>query len=87
MSKQIHNKIEQLNRFDLGTQPKVSWPNFLVDLKKQTTYCEKIRPGLGYYKIFEIKNCLNMSSKLDKEGRSCDDIAFIFEIIVDFRFW
>jgi len=56
-------------------------------LKKQTTYCEKIRPGLGYYKIFEIKNCLNMSSKLDKEGRSCDDIAFIFEIIVDFRFW
>jgi hypothetical protein len=28
-----------------------------------------------------------MNSKTDKEGKSCDDIAFLSEIISDFRFW
>ena len=28
-----------------------------------------------------------MNSKTDKEGRSCDDISFLSEIIADFRFW
>ena len=28
-----------------------------------------------------------MNSKTDKENRSCDDIAFLFEIITNFRFW
>jgi hypothetical protein len=28
-----------------------------------------------------------MNSKTDKEGRSCDDIAFLFEIITNFIFW
>ena len=28
-----------------------------------------------------------MNSKTDKEGRSYDDIAFLSEIIVNFRFW
>ena len=28
-----------------------------------------------------------MNSKTDKEDRSCDDIAFLSEIIADFRFW
>ena len=28
-----------------------------------------------------------MNSKTDKEDRSCDDIAFLSEIIVDFIFW
>jgi hypothetical protein len=30
---------------------------------------------------------LNIDSKTDKEDRSCDDIAFLSEIISDFRFW
>jgi hypothetical protein len=28
-----------------------------------------------------------MDSKTDKENRGCDDIAFLSEIIEDFRFW
>ena len=28
-----------------------------------------------------------MNSKTDKEDRSCDDIACLSEIIIDFRFW
>ena len=28
-----------------------------------------------------------MNSKTDKEDRSCDDIAFLSEIIADSRFW
>jgi hypothetical protein len=28
-----------------------------------------------------------MNSKTDKEDRSCDDIAFLSEIIADFRLW
>jgi len=30
---------------------------------------------------------LKIDSKTDKEDRSCDDIAFLSEIISDFRFW
>jgi hypothetical protein len=58
----------------LSGQPKVSWSDFLVDLKKQITYCEKIRPGLGFYKIFEIKKWLNMNSKPDIKCERGDDI-------------
>jgi hypothetical protein len=43
--------------------------------------------GSEVYKIFEVKISLNMTSKTDKEDRSCDDIAFLSEIIVNFRFW
>jgi hypothetical protein len=28
-----------------------------------------------------------MNSKTVREDRSCDDIAFLYEIIADFRFW
>jgi len=28
-----------------------------------------------------------MNSKTDKDDRSCDDIAFLSEIIADFRYW
>jgi hypothetical protein len=28
-----------------------------------------------------------MPFKTDKEDRGCDDIAFLSEIIADFRFW
>ncbi len=28
-----------------------------------------------------------MNFKTDKEDRSCDDIAFLSEIIANFRFW
>ena len=36
--------------------------------------------------IYEAKIFLNMNSKLDKESRSCDDIAFPYEILVNLRF-
>ena len=41
--------------------------------------------GSKIHKIFKAKICLNMNSKTDKENRSCDDIAFLSEIIADFR--
>jgi hypothetical protein len=28
-----------------------------------------------------------MDSKKGKEDKKCDDIAFLFEIIVNFKFW
>ncbi|CAB1057505.1 hypothetical protein D1BOALGB6SA_2258 [Olavius sp. associated proteobacterium Delta 1] len=34
-----------------------------------------------------LKIFLNMNSKTDKEDRSCNDIAFLSEIIANFRFW
>ena len=43
--------------------------------------------GSKIHKIFKAKICLNMNSKTDKENRSCDDIAFLSEIIENFRFW
>ena len=46
-----------------------------------------VRPGSDAYEIFKVKLCLNISSKTDKENRSCDDMAFLSEIIVNFRFW
>jgi hypothetical protein len=36
---------------------------------------------------FDGKICLNMNSKTDKENRSCDDIAFLSEIIANLIFW
>jgi len=59
---------------DLFRKSKISWFNFLVDLKKQSTYCEKIRPGSGFYKIFEIKKWLNMNSKPDNKFERGGDI-------------
>ena len=53
----------------------------------QTPRVRIARFGSGVYKIFEVKICLNMNSKTDKENRSYDDIAFLSEIIVNFRFW
>ena len=38
------------------------------------------------YKIFKAKICLNMNSKTDKEDRSCDDIAFLSEIITNSKY-
>ena len=52
---------------DLFSEPKITWSNFLVDLKVQSSYCIKIRPGSGFYKIFKINEWLNMNSKPDKE--------------------
>jgi len=39
------------------------------------------------FKKFGGKICLNMNSKTDKESRSCDDIAFLSEIITNYRYW
>jgi hypothetical protein len=38
-------------------------------------------------KFMRLKIFLNMNSKTNKEDRSCDDIAFLSEIISDFIFW
>jgi len=46
-----------------------------VDLKKQSTYCEKIRPGSGFYKIFKIKKWLDMNSKQDNKCEGGGDIV------------
>jgi len=43
--------------------------------------------GSEVYKIFKTKIFLNMISETDKENKSCDDIAFLSEIISYFRFW
>ena len=43
--------------------------------------------GSEVYKIFKAKICLNMNSKTDKETRSYNYIAFLSEIIANFRFW
>jgi hypothetical protein len=40
-----------------------------------------------YTKLFEFKKWLNMEPKTDKENRSCDDIAFLSEIIANSRYW
>ncbi len=48
---------------------------------------DKKMPRSDVYEIYEVKICLNMNSKTDNEDRSCDDIAFLYEIIVNFRFW
>ena len=42
-------------------------------------------PGSDVYVIYEVKICLNMNSNLYKESRSCDDIAFPYEILVNLR--
>jgi len=44
-------------------------------------------PGSDVCEIYEVKICLNMNSKTDKDDRSCDDIAFLSEIIVNFIFF
>jgi hypothetical protein len=41
----------------------------------------------GFTKPLRKKICLNINFKTDKEDISCDDIAFLSEIIADFRFW
>ena len=46
----------------------------MVDLKAQSTYWEKIRSGLGFYKIFENKKWLNINSKPDNKCERGDDI-------------
>jgi hypothetical protein len=43
--------------------------------------------GSEVFKILKVKLSLNMNSKTDKEGRNCDDIVFLSEIIANFRFW
>jgi hypothetical protein len=72
---------------DLFRKPKISWSNFLADLKAQSKRRDKKMPRSDVYEIYEVKICLNMNSKTDNEDRSCDDIAFLYEIIVNFRFW
>jgi len=39
------------------------------------------------FEKFGGKICLNMNFKTDKEDRSCDDIAFLSEIITNSRYW
>jgi hypothetical protein len=38
-------------------------------------------------KFMRLKICLNMNAKTDREDRSCDDIAFLSEIIANFMYW
>jgi len=61
--------------------------NFLLDLKMQSKHCDKNRPFRMYTKLFGVKKWLNMEPKTDKENRSCDDIAFLSEIIANSRYW
>ena len=39
------------------------------------------------HKTFDVKKWLNKKLKPDKEFEDGDDIAFLSEIIIDFRFW
>jgi hypothetical protein len=72
---------------DLFGQSKIAWFEFLLDLKAQSTHDNNKRSVRMYTKLFEVKICLNMNFKTDKENRGCDDIAFLSEIISDYRFW
>jgi hypothetical protein len=72
---------------DLFGQSKIAWFEFLLDLKAQSTHDNNKRSVRMYTKLFEVKICLNMNFKTDKENRGCDDIAFLSEIIADYRFW
>jgi hypothetical protein len=63
-----------LGLLGLSNKSKISWFNFLVGLKTQSTYCEKIRPGSSFYKIFEIKKWLNINSKPDNKCERGGDI-------------
>ncbi len=71
----------------MSSKPKLSWLNFLVDFKVQSTCCEKIRLGSGFYKIFEVKKWLNMNSKPDKECERSGDIIYLSEIITNSIYW
>ncbi len=61
-------------------------PALMSDYHLQTTLIIT-QFGLEVYKIFEVKICLNLNSKTDRENRSCDGTAFLSEIIEDYRFW
>ena len=58
---------------------------FLMDLKSQSKHRDKNCPIWMYAKLFEVKKCLNMAPKTDKESRSGDDITFLSEIITNSR--
>jgi hypothetical protein len=59
----------------------------MVGLKSQSPRGDKKRLVQMIAKFTRLKICLNMNSKTDKDDRSCDDLAFLSEIISDFRFW
>jgi hypothetical protein len=62
-------------KFRFVQQIKNIMAQILVGLKAHSTYDEKIRPGSGFYIIFEIKKWLNMISKPDNKcGRGGDII-------------
>ena len=69
----------------LFSEPKISWFDFLVDLKVQSKRRDKKMPRSDVYEIYEVKICLNINSKLDKESRRCDDIAFPYKILVNLQ--
>ena len=69
----------------LSSEHEIPLFNFLVDLKVQSKHRDKNCPIWMYTKLFEVKKWLNMEPKTDKESRSCDDITFLSEIIVNSR--
>ena len=57
-----------------------------MDLKAHSTHGDNQRLFECLHN-FEVKIRLNMNSKPDKEWCKSDDIAFLSEIIENFRFW
>ena len=48
--------IQFLGILGLSRQPKISWFNFLVDLKEQSTQCEKNCTVRIFLRMFKLKN-------------------------------
>lgn len=70
----------------LSSEAEISRSNFLVDLKAQSTNCNKLRQvRFGSLQNFLGKKRLNMNPKPDNKSENRDDISLLSEIITNPR--
>jgi hypothetical protein len=77
--------IHFLGIISMYGESKITWFDFLLNLKVQSAYCKNNRPFV-FFKIFEVKKWLDKNLNPYKECEEHGDMIFLSEIITNFIF-